>query len=537
MEPQDDAFTDFLGAHRTRVEALEIEAAQAWWESNTRGTPEAEARSAAARKRIARVYADPELWARLQDTAPLAPDAARQRLLLRNTATAHQMDDAVMVEIVDTENAVESAYNNFRAPLPSGERVGDNRLRDILRDSDDVELRREAWEASKRIGAEVEGRVRHLVALRNREARRLGYADYYGMALRLQELDETVLFGLLDDLAAKTEPLWQAYKGKLDRDLAARFGVAPDALRVWHYGDPFFQEAPPGRVHLDEFFKDKDLEAITAAFFADIGLPIADVLHRSDLYERAGKCQHAFCIHVGRFEDVRVLCNCTRSERWMSTLLHEFGHAAYDKYLGDDLPFFLRDCAHILTTEAIAMLMGRFPRNAAWLRRWAGVSAEEAEATAASARTEQRAQLLIMARWCLVMTHFERALYADPDGDLNRLWWEIVRRFQGVTPPEGRSAPDWAAKIHLALSPVYYHNYLLGEMLASQLLDHLRTLSPDAGDEGLVQSPAVGAFLRESVFAQGARLPWNALIERATGEPLNPAPFVRHLGDGASIPY
>ena len=37
---------------------------------------------------------------------------------------------------------------------------------------------------------------------------------------------------------------------------------------------------------------------------------------------------------------------------------------------------------------------------------------------------------------------------------------------------EGRAAaPDWAAKIHIATNPVYYHNYMLGEMMASQLQD------------------------------------------------------------------
>jgi peptidyl-dipeptidase A len=93
----------------------------------------------------------------------------------------------------------------------------------------------------------VEGRVRRLVHLRNREARRLGYRDYYALSLTLQELDEARLFALLDDLKAKTDPLWDRYKGQLDEQLAARFGVPVAALRPWHYPDPFFQEAPPAR--------------------------------------------------------------------------------------------------------------------------------------------------------------------------------------------------------------------------------------------------------------------------------------------------
>jgi peptidyl-dipeptidase A len=142
-----------------------------------------------------------------------------------------------------------------------------------------------------------------------------------------------------------------------------------------------------------------------------------------------------------------------------------------------------------------------------------------------------------MARWCLVMCHFERALYvADPHTDLNRLWWDLVRRFQGVTPPDGRNQPDspagaaWAAKLHLALAPVYYQNYLLGEIFASQLLDHLRgPVLGGSGDDPLVSSPQVGDYLRHHIFAPGQRLRWDALIERATGELLNPARFTAHL--------
>jgi hypothetical protein len=83
------------------------------------------------------------------------------------------------------------------------------------------------------------------------------------------------------------------------------------------------------------------------------------------------------------------------------------------------------------------------------------------------------AELLVFTRWVLVMNAFERALYADPESDLDTIWWELVSRHQGITPPDGRRAPDWAAKIHIAVAPVYYHNYLLGEMMASQLQAHV----------------------------------------------------------------
>jgi peptidyl-dipeptidase A len=130
------------------------------------------------------------------------------------------------------------------------------------------------------------------------------------------------------------------------------------------------------------------------------------------------------------------------------------------------------------------------------------------------------------------MIHMERALYADPAQDLRTLWWDLVERFQGVPRPEGRSAPDWAAKIHFSIAPVYYQNYLLGEMVASQLQDTL--LGPVLGGgadrwERFVSDPAVGAFLREKYYAPGRRWNWRELVARATGRPLETRPFVDDL--------
>ena len=118
------------------------------------------------------------------------------------------------------------------------------------------------------------------------------------------------------------------------------------------------------------------------------------------------------------------------------------------------------------------------------------------------------------------MTHFERGLYADPDADHNARWWDLVERFQLVTRPDGRDAPDWAAKIHVALAPVYYQNYLYGELVASQLQ---ATLRDRAG--GIVDRPKPGALLVDEFFAPGLAVRWDELVERATGEPLT----ARHL--------
>ena len=120
------------------------------------------------------------------------------------------------------------------------------------------------------------------------------------------------------------------------------------------------------------------------------------------------------------------------------------------------------------------------------------------------------------------MNSFERALYADPERDLDTVWWELVARYQLVTPPNGRSAPDWAAKIHVAVAPVYYHTYLYGAIVALQVKDAIRS---SVG--GLVDRPEAGKVLCERLFAPGASVRWDRLVEQASGSPLSVASLER----------
>jgi peptidyl-dipeptidase A len=390
-----------------------------------------------------------------------------------------------------------------------------------------VGLRRAAWEASKSVGAAVAGDLRALVRRRNEAARSLGFPDHYALSLAADELDEARLLATLDEVDRASVAPFEEWKAALDERLATRFGVAGGAedLRPWHYDDPFFQQPPrTGRVSLDEDFAAADVEGLTVRTYEGLGLDVAPVLARSDLYARDGKNQHAFCIDIDREGDVRVLANVVPNERWVDTMLHEFGHAVYDCSIGRGLPWLLRTPPHSLTTEAVAMLFGRLARDPQWLRSVAGMPAARAGELADRLHDSQRAGMLVFARWVLVMTHFERGLYRDPDADHDSRWWDLVERFQRVRRPDGRSAPDWASKIHLAVAPVYYQNYLYGELMASQVREALA-----AASGGLVDRPAAGAWLVERVFAPGASLRWDRHVEAATGTPLSVGPFVRQF--------
>ncbi len=523
----------FIQEHVARVEPLDKVVSLAYWSFTTTGKQEYEEEVTRLQVALRKVYADRPRFEQLKsltDGRPIDdPILARQVTLVRNAFTGNQMDDATIVELTRREVAIESTFNTFRAEL-RGRKVTENDLKEILRQSEDLDLRREAWEASKQIGAQAADRLIELVELRNDIARSIGFENHYCMSLTLQELDEDELFAIFGELDRLVSPIYRDYKAGLDTQLADRFGVTPEELCPWHYSDPFFQEAPAAdpsvRKFLADTFAGQDIEAIIRRFYQAIGLDVDDVLARSDLYEREGKQQHAYCMHVDRKGDVRVLANIKPNDKWMSTMLHECGHAVYDKYLDMSLPYILRQPAHILSTEAIAMLMGRLNTDVDWLVTYTGVPQAEAYALADKLWGQLRGELLIVARWVPVMSHFERALYQNPRQDLNALWWDLEERFQMVPRPAGRDAPDWAAKIHLSTSPVYYHNYLMGELIASQLRHTIDGHVLGGDGRRFITDPTVGRYLTEEVFRPGAVRHWNEALEFATGERLRPQYFV-----------
>ncbi len=536
MTPSAEPLTPatFVAAHERELRDLVVGSHHAYWEAATTGSEEASEVSARLRARAKKLYARRDDAGRvrgwLAEGAVEDPLVRRQLVLMDLEYRGNDFSSETIDDISRREAELERTFVSFRAEL-DGEQASDNALRDVLRHERDPGRRRRAWEASKTIGSRVHDRLIELVRVRNDAARAAGYRDHYQMGLALQEQDEEQLFGILSDFKERSETAYRELLSRIEKAQAERFGVDRSELRPWHWEDFFGQEAPSFTdLDLDRFFAEGvDQVRLAAEFLNGIGLPADDLLERSDLFEREGKSQHAFCLDMDREGDVRILCNLRPTEHWTMVLLHELGHAVYDKFIPRSLPFLLRTPAHTFSTEAIAMYMGRLTRNPAWLREVAG--AEISEDEAADAREQLRAKMLVNARWMLVMAHFERALYRDPERkDLNRLWWDLVEEMQGIRRPDERDEPDWAAKIHFSMAPVYYHNYLLGELMASQLSSHIdREVRGGSDGRSIAGDARVGEYLRERVFAPGATLDWNRLLVYATGEGLDPRFFVEEF--------
>ena len=452
----------------------------------------------------------------------------RQLIVIYNNYLTNQNDTTLMRKIVEKAAAVQNKFNVFR-PTIDGKEVSDNEIENILKTEKNSAKRQKAWEASKEVGKAVAADVIELVKLRNEAARQLGFRNYYEMSLIANEQSVDEVVSIFNELKVLTDEPYKKLKSEIDEKLAKKYGIKPEQMMPWHYQDRFFQEAPQiGTVDIDKYFKGKKIDELVSTYYKNIGLPVENILKNSDIYGRKGKYQHAFSTDIDRLGDVRTMQSVVDNKYWTSTMLHELGHGVYSLNVRRDLPFYLRCETHIFVTEAIAMMMERQSENADWLHAMVGVSGKDEETIRTEGQENLRMHALIFCRWTQVMMRFEKAMYENPDQDLNKLWWNLVKEYQMVTPPEGRNAPDWAAKIHLSQAPAYYHNYELGELTASQLQHYIakNILKQESIKEVcFANKPEVGTYLKEKVFAPGASLRWDDLIKGATGEPLSAKSF------------
>jgi peptidyl-dipeptidase A len=518
-----------LDLYQTEAFELFRNAAHAEWDAMTTGKEDAFKKSANAKLEFAKYHSDKVKYAKIKDLRGKAVgfseiDArAAERMELQYAQ--NQLPPELLQKMLEMSSEIEKTFQNQRPKL-DGKEYTNNDLLEMIEKETDSAKRQKIWEALKQVGDEVDDQVIALAKVRNEAAHQLGFKNFWEMQVVFQDYKPEELLAIFDELEKTTAPIFAEMKKELDAELAVKFKIPAEQLMPWHYDNPFFQQAPPSKeVDPNSFYENKTQEeiiAIAVKYYRHLGLPYEEVLKRSDMFEREGKNQHAFSIDMDTLGDVRNLCNVKPTDEWMDTVLHEGGHGVYSLNCDRSLPFNLRDSAHIFTTEGIAMMFGAKARTPQWMIRFAGLDSKTVRAAAEALKKQRRREQLIFCRWTIVMLNFEKELYENPDADLKTRWWETVEKYQLLKRPTGRNAGDWASKPHFVIAPVYYHNYMLGELFAAQLRQSLGKLFVN-------DDPKIGKILTEKVFAPGAKYAWSPFVEQATGQPLSPKAFSNEL--------
>lgn len=537
----EERLVKIIEKHDAELVPIATKYAIAYWDASISGSDKDYASVEELSKAMVAYYSDKNIFAQLKEikeSEAVKDDLLKRQLdILYHSYLVNQADPKKLNRSIELQTEIDKKFSKYRAILGT-DTLTDNDVERELKTVRDSKRLEAVWKAHKGIGAFVSADIIALVKLRNEIAKEAGYDNFHQMSLMISDQNPDEILQLFDELDDLTKNTFVELKKEMDTKFASLYDVKEEELMPWHYQNRFFQEAPElYPINFDVYYKNQNIEKLTSDFFDGLNLNIDDMLANSDLYEKEGKNQHAYCISIDKKGDVRVLCNLKNTETWMGTMLHEYGHAIYEKKIDRNLPYLLRDPANVFTTEAIAMLFGRNSTNVNWMKAMNIIDEKQYAEVGDKGFLTLRLQQMVFSRWSQVMFRFEKEMYANPDQDLNALWWSLVEKYQLLQKPADWNAADWASKIHIAAYPCYYHNYHLGELFASQLNHYICSNilnTEDVRTPNYVGNAKIGEYLEQNVFAPGAKLRWNEMIEKACGEKLSAKYYAEQFLKGSS---
>ncbi len=410
---------------------------------------------------------------------------------------------------------------------------GDGKL-DRL-DRDVVRLARRDWERARRVPTELAAALARASAEGHESWRRARAADdFQSFAPALARNVELAReYGrLVADADAS------AYEGLLgDYD----FGLRTSDLRRL-FGE-LAERLPPLVAAARERTPRRALEVPVAvqrtAVASVLGrLGVADEGWRVDVSE------HPFSASIGR-GDTRVTTRYADGDvESLLSSLHEYGHALYERQidpalertnLGQGTSMSVHESQsklwenHVARSDAFAHVLAEELTAAGFAiapgRLHATLVGVEPSLIRVSA-DPMTYPLHIILRFELELALIEGELETP---ELPAAWREGVQRLLGLEVPS--DAQGCLQDVHWGAGAFgYFPSYALGCLIAAQLWEALeRDLGPRDEDLRRGETGTIAAWLGERVHRHGRRLDTLPLVERASGEPLQAAPFLRYV--------
>jgi carboxypeptidase Taq len=257
---------------------------------------------------------------------------------------------------------------------------------------------------------------------------------------------------------------------------------------------------------------------------------------------------HPFCGGVA--EDVRITTRYFEEDfvRSLMGVIHETGHARYEQNLPRDtlpLPVGRARSMGIHESQSLSFEM-QLGRSAAFVQSLAPLvnkhmGAQPAFAPDNLARLLTRVQPgfirvdadeLTYPAHIILRFEIERALIdgAIEAEDIPALWDEKMQTSLGLD-TRGNYRNGCLQDIHWPSGSFgYFPSYTLGAMYAAQYFASMRAQHPDL-DARIAEGDLSPVFdwLRTHIWSQASLWPTDELVQRATGEALNPAHFRAHL--------
>jgi peptidyl-dipeptidase A len=479
----------------------------------------------------------------------LPPEIARQLLLLRVSQTVPAPADAKKRnELATVESEMTSIYGKgtYCPPRLAGKCLHLDDLSKIMATSHKYDELLEAWTGWHAIARPMKDRFATYAELGNEGSREVGFADL-GAAWRSgYDMPPEAFAADVERLWTEVKPLYdqlQCYvRGRLrltyGKDKVPDHGAIPAHLlgnmwaqewnNIYDLVEPYKGEPS---LDVSKKLKAKGYDPIKMvklgeSFFTSLGFdPLPKTFWERSLFSRPRDREvvcHASAWDPQYNDDLRIKVCVQPTEEDLITLHHELGHDFYfQSYFR--LPILFQQGANDGFHEGIGdtLALSVTPDYLKSIGLLDSVPKDEKGEI--NEQMKMALDKVAFLPFGLLVDKWRWDVFSGkiPKERYNQAWWEMRRKYQGVSEPVARTEADFdpGAKYHVAGSTPYMR-YFLARIYQFQF--H-RALCKAAGDTGpldkcsIYGNKAAGEKLK-AMLALGASKPWPEAMQAIAGE-------------------
>ena len=453
---------------------------------------------------------------------------SRQLNVLYQAFMGPQIEPEKYNKIITNEIKLWQLFSTIKVKI-DGKIFGAGQIDSIRKNSNDCLKLKKISDAIKQSCKLITPDIIRMVKDRNEFAVNFGYTDYYHLSLETQDHTPERIKLLLDEIELKTRGQFFEAKKVIDKMLAKRFRIPKNELQPWLYNDERTSYLPKYfLLKLDSLFANTSPVQKTVKFFEGIGIPIQNVINNSKLEDGPGKSNLTAMINIDFKNDIRLIAGIRNTHEGMIRMMHLGGHASHYTSISDQVPYLLKTPNSVLS-EGIARYFENLASDYNWLKNEVNINSKLQKRIVLVCQHLRQVDRLFRCRKLLAMAEFEREIYMNPDQDLDLLWHNLNIKYLGLNFPIEDKASYWATNKFASNLTCTIHNLVLADIFAAQLQHSVENKVLKKTNGVFQNNKAVGEFLVENLYQYGNLLPWEKLVEKATGESLNTAYFVNEL--------
>jgi len=450
-------------------------------------------------------------------------------------------------ELSDIRARLNSAYSTAKFTY-NGKSLTLDDMEDILRTSRDPNETRVLWEGWRSVSSpQMKGDYTKLVMLANEGSRELGYADTGALWRSWYDMPADAFAAKTDVLWHQVEPLYNKLHCYVRAKLNAKYGdsVQPKTglIRADLTGNMWGQDwgnindivQPAGGPGLgydltaslvSHGYDPVKMVHVADNWYQSIGFAPepATFWERSQITrprDRDVIC-HASAWDVDAKNDIRLKACITVTADDFYTVHHELGHNMYQRAY-DDQPYLFQGGANDGFHEAIGDFAGLNALTPDYLKRLGLIDTVPGADADLPYLLKMALSKIAILPFALIVDKWRWGVFsgAITPEHYNDAWWDLVEKYQGLTPPGPRPANafDPGAKFHVA-NNTPYTRYFLAEIYEFQFY---RAACRLAGWRGplnrcnIFGNKDVGAKFN-AMLEMGRSKPWPEELATFTGE-------------------